>query len=748
MVLKKEKIELYSFDIFDTIVTRHVAVPKGISAIMQEKLIKNLDFLIDFSANFYAIRVEAEKYIRDYYKNKFGYDDITFDEIYKHIQEKHSLSDNQIKCLQDTEFDLELENIIGIEENILKIKKLLNEGKRVILVSDMYYSPEQLHIILSKVDNVFDNIKIYVSSQYRKSKFYGNLYKIIKEEENIEYKNWKHIGDNEYSDIKRAKELGINAEKYGGTGLMPYEKDLVNSHPEEVSIQKMLGVSKLLRLNKQEKNQDKYNFGASFSGPILYNYVSEVIDTALDRGYKTLYFIARDGYIPKLIADIIIKAKNLPLKTKYIYGSRLAWRIPDKGNYEYFIEITFKEFQKKLSLEFLSYRIGLSVDRLSEYLNIKSKTKIFSEKIREAVKAEFLNNPELKDEIIKSFDEKRELFIQYLQQEINFDEKDIAFVEVNGSGKTQVILCNYLNKIADCNICTFYLTVSSGISDYNLQTYVYCTKQKAYSIILELLCRTNYGQTVGYNKEGSEILPVFEDFNEDSIVKWGYFEHIRGIIDFADCMASNFSKLCNKELFYTYFDYVSKRCDRQTAEILGDVPFLLVGSEGKMVKAAPELTLCQFLQLCLLKKDITEFSQCPDLSYVRGNKIINFIKDMINKFDFILDFFIELKLFLLIKKLRKRKIAFWGASIFLENFINRRNISSENIVAIIDKNPLRQGQTIGNYIISPPDKLYECKPDYLIMTIKNRHKDIYKNVAKTMENDFKDIQLLPDIFIK
>ena len=44
--------------------------------------------------------------------------------------------------------------------------------------------------------------------------------------------------------------------------------------------------------------------------------------------YETLYFVSRDGYHLKRIADEIIKMKNIDIKTKYIYASRRAWRIP------------------------------------------------------------------------------------------------------------------------------------------------------------------------------------------------------------------------------------------------------------------------------------------------------------------------------------------------------------------------------------------------------------------------------------
>src|SRR5699024_7124070 len=52
-----------------------------------------------------------------------------------------------------------------------------------------------------------------------------------------------------------------------------------------------------------------------------------VLQHALKHGYKDLYFISRDGYFLKKIADVLINKLKLPLNTKYIYGSRKAWRV-------------------------------------------------------------------------------------------------------------------------------------------------------------------------------------------------------------------------------------------------------------------------------------------------------------------------------------------------------------------------------------------------------------------------------------
>ena len=743
-----ENIELYSFDIYDTIITRTVGTPKGIFALMQEKLIECSDFPKQFSSQFYKIRVDSEFFVKDYYKQTFGYEEISLDNIYEQIKKDYSFSDENIEYLKNLEIQTELDNTVGIEQNINLIINLIKQNKKVILISDMYLSSTILNGILSKIDRIFDFIKIYVSSEHKASKYSGELYKIIQTKEKLSYDKWKHFGDNTLSDIKQAKRLGIKAVKFDYPNLMPYEKKLAELYPNDTNIQRSIGISKLAQLNKIHKNKDKYDFGSTYSAPIFYSYVNEIINTALKRNFKTLYFIARDGYIPKIIADVIIDKKQLPIKTKYLYGSRLAWRIPDENNYEYFIDINFKEFQHEISVKLIAYRLGISIEMLSEYIGFKDKDKILTSKEREILKSEFINNSELRQTIIENYRQRRELLLGYLKQEIDFSENDLAFVEINGSGKTQVILSDNLNKIAPCSVHTFYLTVSPDIIRADLERIAFCEKPKPYSILPELLCRTDYGQTIGYETKNGQIVPKFEKYNKVAIQNWGYKEYLQGIIDYTNIAANSNLEYLPKELFYTYFDYVNNYCDSKTASILGDIPFKLVGKEDIPLKAAPKLSLLQIILCHLFNQNIMKFTQYPELSYARGNKLTNFYKNITKIVDNLFLSFAELKLYFILKKLKTKKVAFWGASIFLENFIKNWKINSENIVGIFDKNPNRQGQNLERYQIFLPEKIHEISPEYLIMTIKNGHKTIYKELSSTIQNKYPQVILLPDIFGK
>ncbi len=217
---------LYSFDIFDTVFTRSVAEPVAIFSLMQSILMTDKSFL-DIPqivrSNFFTIRIDSEAFIR---ANKYitcQVFEITLDDIYNNIKHNYDLSIEQIERLKELEITTEIKNIVPIPETINKIKSYLYDKKRVVLISDMYLNEKQIRRLLVSIDEIFEDIKIYVSSEFNKTKNNGNLYEYIKQEENIDYCNWYHVGDNWAVDVKKARNKNINANLLEKEPLMPYE---------------------------------------------------------------------------------------------------------------------------------------------------------------------------------------------------------------------------------------------------------------------------------------------------------------------------------------------------------------------------------------------------------------------------------------------------------------------------------------------------------------------------------------------
>lgn len=656
---KKADKNLYSFDIFDTLVTRKTCTPVGIFYLMQEILKNNKDYCEYFRENFKTIRCETEAFVREnLFRNK-KWQDITFDEIYNRIQINHSLTDKETKFLKELEIKCEIENLIPIKENIQKLQKLVSSGNKVILISDMYHSEEIIKKILTNIDPIFNNIKVYVSSEYKKSKAKGDLYKYIKSE--YQPDRWEHCGDNICADCNSAKQNKIIPHLYKYVKLKEYEKYALKEN--NLTTEYIIGTAKNLRLHSKN---EKYNFGASFAAPILYQYVNWILDSSLKNKIEHLYFIARDGYIPKLIADIVIKENNLPIKTHYIYGSRKAWRIVTEETVDDFLNFIFDEYVNKQSPKFIAQRLGISYSEFEKFTGIKCSRKPLKGPKRKVIFDKFINCKDLKNLIINKNKEKSVLLKQYFQQEIDLSKNNFAFVDINGSGRSQDILAKILSPLIKGPINTFYFCTEFTLSEYSSSIKrVFINSTNYCSYWIELLCRNPDGQTIGYQNVKGIIRPLLERINHQRLLDWGYNDYINGILDFT----REFNKLnkkgldlCKINFYYVYFTFIMKNIDKETADILGTIPYADVGNEKLTKECAPSYNLMSLL-LSKIKKDNSN-----DLYFIskgRSDKFAAKLIDITLKYKSLRKFFIDIHIH---KKKGKAYICILGKIIDLHKF--------------------------------------------------------------------------------
>ena len=95
---------------------------------------------------------------------------------------------------------------------------------------------------------------------------------------------------------------------------------------------------------------------------------------------------------------------------------------------------------------------------------------------------------------------------------------------------------------------------------------------------------------------------------------------------------------------------------------------------------------------------------------------------------------------------KNQRIVFWGASLYLKDFLKKNPKIAKNILGIIDINPkVHNGNLCGCKIYSP-DKISELKPNLVISAVINNHKNIYKDIQEYLQKNYPDIKLLSDIF--
>lgn len=613
---KNDDVKLYSFDVFDTLITRTTATPFGIFALMQQKFQNDEkwgDILPYTRNNFYELRINAERLARvmkngtDFEKrirSNCVYEDITLDEIYHVFTFSNLLSEEQVRRIEDLEIRTEIDAVVGIPRNIDTVKQLISEGKRVVAISDMYHSSETIKCMLMAADPIFENIDIYVSSDYSMTKSTGNLYRKVGELEGIGFEQWHHTGDNKNGDYDVAKKLGITAVLYPISWRSRFEDFILNEKINDNFVQQQVAFAKNARI--------KYNLrktqaiGADLATFLLIPYVEFIIDNCIARNIKRLYFISRDGYILKEIVDIIIKEKKLNILTKYIFASRKAWRVFPQSieDIDLVTLISYSNFNFIKTYDDLADAFMITKDELRSFIDIDEDIDYINPtELYNIVKA-LDQDIDFKNFIIKRNNKKRELLEGYISQEVDMSDENYAFVELDGSGYTNYMMSKvmYDKQKVQAPIKTFYYWATGvNFASMELEFISFFPSKVSTGNIIECLCRAPHSQVVEYEKIGNMYKPVFEDSNgEELLLSAGYEDYMYGVLCAAKTyqygIVKNTLKVVEKA-----FEYITKRPDEEILAFLGDIPFSITGRDGKISTFAPALTRTDIFNVYFLR---------------------------------------------------------------------------------------------------------------------------------------------------
>lgn len=195
-----EKIEGYqniSFDMFDTLIERNVILPTDIFFRVGRSVLED-------GEKFREQRILAERKARAKHQNK----EVTLDQIYLELG---FLYDELIlNELKEKEISEELSNCHPRKDIDEVYRKLIEAGKNIFVVTDMYLPKNILSMMLSKcsIDGYRD---LLVSNEEGAGKRDGNLFEILLQRYDLQPQSLVHIGDDIKSDYLGAKKMGIDA---------------------------------------------------------------------------------------------------------------------------------------------------------------------------------------------------------------------------------------------------------------------------------------------------------------------------------------------------------------------------------------------------------------------------------------------------------------------------------------------------------------------------------------------------------
>lgn len=193
---KIDRADAVSFDIFDTLIMRKIFSPEDVFRLLGEKVRAELKLDCEIA----GIRAQAAA--------KCG-SNATINEIYKQIK-KTNLTDTNIADIMQLEKDIDIDLCIARRDIADLYEYCLACGKKVYLISDMYYKLQDIKHLLDKCGvTIPDDEHIWISCEKKCDKVSGSIWKEYSELVGKDIK-CLHIGDNKTGDVENPAKYGID----------------------------------------------------------------------------------------------------------------------------------------------------------------------------------------------------------------------------------------------------------------------------------------------------------------------------------------------------------------------------------------------------------------------------------------------------------------------------------------------------------------------------------------------------------
>lgn len=328
-----DNVEVVSFDIFDTLLTRNTVEPKDVFIVAREMFNQESQYV--YMDDFMNNRIEAEKQARIKHSDLA---DITLNQIYECFGEMYSYSKEYCSELMRYELLAE-EKLLRIDPSVMEIYRYaLLIKKAIVIVSDMYLPKKYIEKILNDFSITYDYLLL--SSEDGVAKFSGSSYaQLIKL---YEGKRIVHIGDNIGSDVSWPEKFNIRTihirrnveealqeqeeklrEIYGGNRYrFTEDKDYISILDVQFNIISGMAVHYAI----QPSVTNEQAFGYAIFGPVLLGFIQWIHQLSLQNNNDHIYFLARDGAIMQDAYQAYYDKQAI--ENTYTIGSRRVLSFP------------------------------------------------------------------------------------------------------------------------------------------------------------------------------------------------------------------------------------------------------------------------------------------------------------------------------------------------------------------------------------------------------------------------------------
>lgn len=261
--------------------------------------------------------------------------------------------------------------------------------------------------------------------------------------------------------------------------------------------------------------------------PVMNAYMIWVLKAALKKKINRLYFLARDGYFMYTTAKMICERSGIPVECRYLSCSRYSIRIP------------MFHFNMSEALDYITRGgIDVTLDKVLNRAGLEESDKAdiiqdigneFGEgvipyadlsKLRTRLEMSEAFITAVKSHSEKAFPAARD----YLEQEGLFEDVNYAFVDSGWTGSMQKVIgqlldrCGHAKKLHGFYWGLYELPPDVNADDYECfyfgPSFGVRRKVEFSNCLFESIFSAPHGMTIGYQKNGKRVVPVYADIRE------------------------------------------------------------------------------------------------------------------------------------------------------------------------------------------------------------------------------------------
>lgn len=289
-------IKILSLDCFDTLLWRNSNLPVDVFS------------ELDLPGSGMEARIWAETKARRVIPFQRGQDEVTIEEIYRHMMP--AASDADLQARVEAELEAEARNCYGFKPTVDLMRAAKARGLEIMIVSDTYLSKEQLRTLIARAagEDVAAMIgRIFCSCEYGYSKG-GGLFVPVLADLGVSPAAILHCGDNPAADVAAPEKLGIHC-----CHLEQFEPETDQRLRLEASAACLVDPTTRVtvpayqphrqRIALREADDAATMLGHDVLGPIFHSFAGWIKDEAAAQEARTgkptkLLFLLRDGYLP------------------------------------------------------------------------------------------------------------------------------------------------------------------------------------------------------------------------------------------------------------------------------------------------------------------------------------------------------------------------------------------------------------------------------------------------------------------